>query len=266
MYFLPLRTKHLPAVASSTNSNMEHKLHIIFFFLLSFFIESFSLKPNPKHPQLKTNITVIGSVFCDTCSENAFSKHSYFLPGVQVLIQCKFAGSSGSSEEITVKAKRTTDGFGVYKLDIPPVEGFQCRQGLEIKSVCSASLIQCPSSLCSIPGRQSSTAHMAIKSKLRDICILNLNTLNYHPLKRNDAQCGVEMGKMSSNFDSSLCFWPFFPPFGLPWPNLPFPFPRLPLPDPSSLPFSLPSWLLPFFKPPYLPFPFSLPPTSPPAP
>lgn len=27
------------------------------------------------------NITVIGTVFCDACSDNNFTKHSYFLQG-----------------------------------------------------------------------------------------------------------------------------------------------------------------------------------------
>lgn len=275
---------------------MELSVLILFILLSAFlFSNSLSLRTNPKAAKLKTNITIIGSVFCDACSENTFSKHSYFLQGinytyiksyfsfkqiewltiqisfwalagVQVQIQCKFAVNSKSVDEISISAERTTDSFGVYKLDIPPVEGFQCKQGLEIKSFCRASLIQSSSSSCSIPGVQSSTAHVAIKSKARDICILNLNTLNFHPAKRDDNLCSADEGKMSANLGSSLCFWPFFPPFGLPWPNLTFPFSRLPLPDPASLPFSIPSWILPFFKPPYFPFPFSYSPTSPPAP
>lgn len=210
--------------------------------------------------KLKTNITVIGSVFCDACSDNTFSKHSYFLQGVEVLIECKFDVKSKTGDKISVTSERTTDSFGVYKLDIPPVEGFQCKQGLEIKSFCSASLIQSSSSSCSVPGTQSSTAHMALKSKARDVCILNLNTLNFHPAKRDNNLCGTAKEKMiSSDLGSALCFWPFFPPFGFPWPNIPFL-------NPGSLPFSVPSWLQPFLKPPYLPFPLSFPPTSPPAP
>ncbi|PKU83978.1 uncharacterized protein LOC110098806 isoform X2 [Dendrobium catenatum] len=242
------------------NFIMELKL-LIFLTLFSAFLftNSLSLKTTPKSAKLRTNITIIGSVFCDACSENTFSKHSYFLQGVQVLVQCKFAVNSKSTDEISVTAERTTDSFGVYKLDIPPVEGFQCKRGLEIKSFCRASLIQSSSSSCSIPGTQSSTAHVAMKSKARDICILNLNTLNFHPAKRDNTLCGAEKGRTPANLGSSLCFWPFFTPFGLPWPNLTWP-------DPASLPFTIPSWILPLLKPPYLPFPFSFSPTSPSAP
>ncbi|KAG0446949.1 hypothetical protein HPP92_028589 [Vanilla planifolia] len=100
-------------------------LAVLFFLLCaSLFPQSLSLNPNPTSAKPKTNITVIGSVFCDPCSENTFSKHSYFLPGVQVLIQCRFAVRSKASDEITVRAERTTDGFGLYKLDIPQWKGF----------------------------------------------------------------------------------------------------------------------------------------------
>lgn len=30
---------------------------------------------------LSNNITVVGSVYCDACSNNTFSKHSFFLKG-----------------------------------------------------------------------------------------------------------------------------------------------------------------------------------------
>lgn len=33
-----------------------------------------------------SRITVVGAVYCDTCSRNAFSKHSYFLPGIFILL------------------------------------------------------------------------------------------------------------------------------------------------------------------------------------
>ena len=32
------------------------------------------------------NITVVGSVYCDACSNNTFSKHSFFLKGEQSML------------------------------------------------------------------------------------------------------------------------------------------------------------------------------------
>lgn len=53
---------------------------IILFFLSSLFLHqplSLAAKPKPINPQ----ILVMGMVYCDICSNNTFSKHSYFLPG-----------------------------------------------------------------------------------------------------------------------------------------------------------------------------------------
>ncbi|XP_072965456.1 uncharacterized protein [Typha angustifolia] len=219
-------------------------------------------------PRSISNISVIGAVYCDACSNNTFSKHSFFLKGARVLIQCRFRVSSTSTEEISLEAERTTDKYGIYKLDIPPVDGFECREGREIKSACRASLMRSSSSLCNVPGLRGSSQHVAIKAREAHICFFNLNALSYRPAKRDTSLCGTRNGVMSSSstsgINSSLFFWPFFPPYWFPWPSLPpfsfppslpFPFPHIPLPNPSSFPFPIPQWLLPFLKPPYFPFP-----------
>ncbi|OAY76258.1 uncharacterized protein LOC109713156 isoform X2 [Ananas comosus] len=175
-------------------------------------------------PRPISNITVLGSVYCDPCSNNTFSKHSFFLKGARVQIQCRFRVNSTSREEILIEAERTTDKFGIYKLDIPPVDGFECREGREIRSACRANLISSSSSSCNVPGLQGSTQHLAIKPKQANICFFNLNALNYRPPRRNTILCGTH-----NTINSSLLFWPFLPPF---WP----------------LPFSIPQWLTPFLK------------------
>lgn len=53
---------------------------LLLFFLSSLFLRqplSLAAKPKPINPQ----ILVMGMVYCDICSNNTFSKHSYFLPG-----------------------------------------------------------------------------------------------------------------------------------------------------------------------------------------
>ncbi|XP_008804096.2 uncharacterized protein LOC103717468 [Phoenix dactylifera] len=180
-------------------------------------------------PKPISNITVIGAVFCDVCSNNTFSKHSYFIKGAEVLIQCKFRANSMSTEEISIMAERTTDRFGVYKLDIPPVDGLECREGREVKSSCRASLIKSSSSVCGVPGLRRSTEHVAIKSRDADICFFNLNALNFRPANMDTLMCRTDKEPMSRALNSSLFFWPSWPLFGLPWPiyHL-FLFPSLP--------------------------------------
>ncbi|CAL9775182.1 unnamed protein product [Musa acuminata subsp. burmannicoides] len=222
-------------------------------------------------PHRIPHITVLGAVYCDACAYNNFSKNSYFLRGAEVQIDCKFVANSTSREAMSITADRTTDRFGVYKLEIPPVDGFECREGREIKSMCRASLSKSSSRRCDVAGFRSSTAHVAVKDRESNVCYFNLNALSYRPARRNVPRCGAKEAAMSSFATSSFIFWPILPPFGIPWPSLPFPFSPLPflippslpfpfphisLPDPSSLPFPIPSWLLPFLKPPYFPFTF----------
>ncbi|XP_022775832.1 leucine-rich repeat extensin-like protein 3 [Durio zibethinus] len=206
-----------------------------------------------------SRITVVGVVFCDICSTNAFSRRSYFLPGVEVNIQCKFkAKSPKTTEQMTVSVNRSTDKYGVYKLEIPHVDGVDCVEGLAIESLCQASLIGSKSAACNVPGLKTSTNQISVKSKQDNLCIYSLNALSYRPSKRNATLCRNHKGlPPTSSFNSSKCIFPF-PRFGFPWP-----FPSMPLPPLPSLPFPplppLPSWpfpRLPYPNPPSLPFPF----------
>lgn len=67
---LQSHSPNLPAITMNT-------VRVLFvLFLLP--TESFSVSTDPKPVK---NITVIGTVFCDVCSDNTFSNHSYFLQG-----------------------------------------------------------------------------------------------------------------------------------------------------------------------------------------
>ncbi|KAL6846799.1 hypothetical protein ACP4OV_024247 [Aristida adscensionis] len=200
---------------------------------------------------LSNNITVVGSVYCDACANNTFSKHSFFLKGAKVLIKCSFRVNSTASEELSLEAERTTDKNGVYKLDVPPVDGFACREGHDLRSACRATLLRSPSAACDVPALRGSTStqHVALRSRGTGACFLNLNALAFRPAKRDAAALCP-----GAAFGASLSFWPFLPlfapPFGLPSPapggggRVSFPWP-----------FPVPDWLVPFLRPPFLPFP-----------
>lgn len=211
-------------------------------------------------PFLPNNITVVGSVYCDACSNNTFSKHSFFLKGARVLIQCSFKANSTLSEMISLEAERMTDQHGVYKLDVPPVEGFECREGHELRSSCRATLLRSSSSACAVPGLRGSSQHIALRGRPRNgasSCFLNLNALNFRPAKRDATLC---RGSGNGGFGESLFFWPLMP---LLWP----PFRGLPFPAGGTVsfpwPFPVPEWLVPFLRPPFLPFPLYQPASAP---
>ncbi|OWM70727.1 hypothetical protein CDL15_Pgr014400 [Punica granatum] len=138
-----------------------------------------------------SRITVMGIVYCDICSNNTFSKHSYFLPDVEVKIDCKFkANSPKTTEEVLFSARRSTNKYGVYKLDIPAMDGIECARDSAIVSSCQASLMWTPSSSCNVPGYRTTSDEIAVKSKRANLCIYSLNALNYRPSKRDINLCG----------------------------------------------------------------------------
>ncbi|XP_020245376.1 RNA-binding protein 12-like [Asparagus officinalis] len=247
-------------------------LFMLFFVVVALlFLQSFSLETEKKPVK---NITVIGTVFCDACSNNTFSKHSYFIQGAKVHVDCKLKSNSNPNGEMSITVDRTTDRFGVYKLDIPPVDGFVCTEGQEPESFCRATLVSSSSLSCDVPCIKSSAEHIAVKNEGMHACLYNLNALSYRPAKKYSTSCGTKLTaetESSSTPNACLFFWPPFPPFGFPWPP-PFPFPPLfpsppslpfpPLfPSPPSLPFPFPP--IPFLTPPPPSFPFPLPPLWP---
>lgn len=61
-------------------STMFSSMDPVFIFLLAtLFTFPYLLGAGPQNPS--SHITIIGSVYCDVCYDNTFSKYSYFLPG-----------------------------------------------------------------------------------------------------------------------------------------------------------------------------------------
>ncbi|XP_022989732.1 pollen-specific protein-like At4g18596 [Cucurbita maxima] len=170
-------------------------MNLFLLFILAFLVPSsllLGIQASHSHrTRTFTQITVMGLVYCDTCSNNSFSKHSYFLSGVEVRISCKFkAETPRTAEQIAFSVNRTTNKYGVYRLEIPSVDGIRCAEDSAIASFCQASLIGSPSSSCNVPGYRTTSEEISIKSREANICIYSLNPLNYRPSARDDTLCG----------------------------------------------------------------------------
>ncbi|KAK9225430.1 hypothetical protein WN943_010471 [Citrus x changshan-huyou] len=132
----------------------------------------------------------MGFVYCDICSNNSFSRHSYFLPGAEVKVDCKIrAISPRIREQISFTVNRTTNRYGIYKLEIPSVEGIACAEAA-IASSCQASLMWSSSTSCNVPAYRTTTNQIAIKSRKPNLCIYSLNALTFRPSKRDITLCG----------------------------------------------------------------------------
>lgn len=156
--------------------------------------------------------------------------------GVEVHIQCRFrATSPKTSEQISFSVNRTTDQYGVYKLDIPSVDGVNCMDGSTIVSLCQATLISSSTSTCNVPFLKSTTRQISVKSKQDNLCVYTLSGLSYKPPQKNTTLCGHDQQlQLPNSLNSSKCYFPWpqlpFPPLQSmpPIPSLPFPFPQFP--------------------------------------
>ncbi|XP_058758725.1 major pollen allergen Ole e 1-like [Vicia villosa] len=164
--------------------------------ILPFFTQFLEVEParpkplgKPKFPT--SQISVMGFVYCDFCSNNTFSRHSYFLPGAEVTVDCMFkAISAKTSEQITLSVNRTTNKYGMYKIEIPSVDGVKCAEGSEVMSSCEAKLIGSSTSSCNVPGYKSTSNVISVKARKTNLCIYSLNALNFRPSKKDTSLCG----------------------------------------------------------------------------
>ncbi|OAY52493.1 uncharacterized protein LOC110612996 isoform X2 [Manihot esculenta] len=133
---------------------------VILLFLSSLFIKSLSSRVEPA--KINAHITVMGFVYCDICSNNSFSRHSYFLPGAGVRIDCKFKASSPKTkEQVSFSVNRTTN-----------------------------SLMWSSSKSCNVPGYKSTSDQIAIKARHANLCIYSLSALTFRPSKTDLTLCG----------------------------------------------------------------------------
>ncbi|KAJ4902545.1 Pollen Ole e 1 allergen and extensin family protein [Raphanus sativus] len=171
--------------------DMEKKLIMLMLLLRLLSLNSLSLAQSPSIPT--ANITVMGLVYCDVCYNNSFSKHSYFMPGVEVSIVCRFkTASSRTREMLTFSANRTTNELGLYKLDITSVEGVSCAAEDDKDSLmasCQASLIDSSSDSCNVPGYKTTTEQAVFESKMSNLCVYGFTALNYRPFMKNFDLC-----------------------------------------------------------------------------
>ncbi|KFK33608.1 hypothetical protein AALP_AA5G035900 [Arabis alpina] len=173
---------------------MKKKLITMFLFVLMQLLLVNSLSPKQSSPKPNAEITVMGFVYCDVCSNNTFSKHSYFMSGVEVRIICRFkVASSRTRETLTFSANRTTNEFGLYKVAITSLD---CADVDNLATSCQASLVgrrRSSSSLdssCNVPGYRTTTDQVVFKSERSKLCVYGFNALNFRPFKKDLALCG----------------------------------------------------------------------------
>nr|GEV06254.1 pollen-specific protein-like At4g18596 [Tanacetum cinerariifolium] len=84
----------------------------------------------------------------------------------------------------------TTNRNGVYKMDIPSVDGINCAKEAQFLNTCRASLIRSTSPACNVPAFVSTSNEFSVKSKEANLCIYSLYALSFKPSKKDLKLCG----------------------------------------------------------------------------
>ncbi|XP_076933493.1 uncharacterized protein LOC143599418 [Bidens hawaiensis] len=134
------------------------------------------------------HISVMGKVYCNTCSN-----HTFLLSGAEVSIDCKFdAVSPKTDEQISFSVNRTTNRYGVYRLDmrVPSVDGIFCARDAVALNKCRATLIRSTSPSCNMPGLTATTNDFSLESKHDSVCVYNMFALSFGASKKDPSVCG----------------------------------------------------------------------------
>lgn len=145
-------------------------MNSIFLCLAAILLISTSCKGQEENPV----ITIMGRVFCDTCSQGRFTNQSYFLPGVRVAIKCNTTAGGNTSTPAT---NGQTDSDGVFTITLP----FSFDYEIEIHS-CSAHLLHSYNASCNVPSIKTNTK-LSMLSKVVNGYVYTAGSLSYRPAK-----------------------------------------------------------------------------------
>ncbi|CAJ2665866.1 unnamed protein product [Trifolium pratense] len=226
---------------------------------------------NHDNKKLLPSPVVVGTVYCDTCFQQAFSINSHFISGASIAVECKIGKTKPRFYE-EVK----TNEHGEFKVKLP----FLVKKHVKRIKGCSFKLLSSNEPNCAIASTSTSTSFsLSLKKKLQQEHIFSAGIFSFKPSKKpkfcdqkhsttqnlkkqlshvkNLEQSKFSNKKKVPHEIKDFFFFPpnpFFPP-----PIIPNPFQPPLIPNPFTPPPLIPNPLNP---PPLIPNPFQ--PPSPP--
>ncbi|KAM7520617.1 hypothetical protein LguiB_019579 [Lonicera macranthoides] len=211
--------------------------------LLTLIIITFTFN-NPsqahKHEKKLQSAVVVGTVYCDTCFHQDFSKTSHFISGALVAIEC----NDTNSKPNFLKEVKTNER-GEFKVNLP----FSVSKHIKKIKGCSVKIISSSEPYCAVASTATSSS-IHLKSRKPGTHIFSAGFFTFKPLKQ-PALCSQKPStQISKEFNSMKPFLddPSFPP-PIQDPLMPFlpPLPQLPnLPPLPQLPIMPPLPGFPF--------------------
>ncbi|KAG7550781.1 hypothetical protein ISN45_Aa06g015320 [Arabidopsis thaliana x Arabidopsis arenosa] len=178
----------------------------------------------------RSSAVVVGTVYCDTCFNDAFSKsHNHLIPGALVAVECIDENSKPSFRQ-EVK----TDKRGEFKVKLP----FSVSKHVKKIKRCSVKLLSSSQPYCSIASSATSSSLKRLKSSHHgeNTRVFSAGFFTFRPENQPEICSQKPINLQASK---PLLPDPSFPqpiqdpPNPSPLPNLPIvpPLPNLPLPD-----------------------------------
>ncbi|EOA20822.1 hypothetical protein CARUB_v10001160mg [Capsella rubella] len=221
---------------------MERTTTLWVWFSLMFFLGIFStggLSQRQQHVVKKTrsSAVVVGTVYCDTCFNGAFSKSpNHLIPGALVAVECIDENSKPSFRQ-EVK----TDARGEFKVKLP----FSVSKHVKKIKRCSVKLLSSSQPYCSIASSATSSSFKRLRSNHHgeNTRVFSAGFFTFKPENQPEicSQKQVNLGQTTKPLLPDPSFPPPIqdPPTPSAIPNLPIvpPLPDLPLPTiPPLLP------------------------------
>ncbi|CAF2345981.1 unnamed protein product [Brassica napus] len=172
----------------------------------------------------RSSAVVVGTVYCDTCFNGAFSKsHNHLIPGAVVAVECIDENSKPSFRQ-EVK----TDEHGQFKAKLP----FTVSKHVKKIKRCSVKLLSSSQPYCSIAASATSTSLKRLKSSKHgeNTRVFSAGFFTFKPENQPEICSQKPINLRGSK---PLLPDPAFPqPIQDPVPNNPSPLPNLPIVPP----------------------------------
>eukprot|EP00258_Populus_trichocarpa_P015921 XP_006373407.2 leucine-rich repeat extensin-like protein 3 [Populus trichocarpa] len=133
-----------------------------------------NLSAEASHGKKLPSAVVVGTVFCDTCFQEAFSRNSHFISGASVAVECKDEESRpGFREEVK------TDEHGEFKVHLP----FSVSKHVKKIKRCSVKLLSSSEPFCAVASSATSSS-LHLKSRKQGTHIFSSGFFTFKPEKQ----------------------------------------------------------------------------------
>ncbi|KAJ8643766.1 hypothetical protein MRB53_005514 [Persea americana] len=219
----------LPSKSSYWRVQQISRMRIPFLLILAISFFHSCAANHEKHP----SAMVVGTVYCDTCFHQQFSKASHFISGASVEVEC---GDLRNKTAFFKKVK--TNKHGQFKFHLP----FAVSKHIKKINKCSVKLVSSSEPFCAVASMATSSS-LHLKSRKQGIHIFSAGFFTFKPLQQPDL-CYEKPNLKTSSLSPMKTIFPYpnipqFPPLNQdppPMVSLP-PLPKLPpLPTLPTLP------------------------------